>query len=192
VAGALVAAGLGLAAETRAAKTITVPLDCRNGPSGQVIQLTVTVPPTATEGSTFAVRFDGMDTGKISHLGLRYIHDMTTELLIPDGTSLVEGSLRIVPNTGTANVRARARVSRQGAVIRLVLPAHIEQGQRYTPPSFEFVLRVTATASRKLVQRFSRWEVTANAIILGDLRMTCDAKPRPYPVASTTVKPAQP
>jgi hypothetical protein len=192
VAGALVAAGLGLAAETQAARTITVPLDCRNGPSGQVIRLSLTVPPTATEGSSFAVRIDGVDTGEISHIGLRYIHDMTTEMLIPDGTSLVEGSLRIVPNTGTANVRARARVTQQGAVIRLVLPAHIEAGQRYTPPSFEFALRVTAAAPRKIVQRFSRWEVTAKAIIIGDVRMTCNANPRPYPVASTTVKPAQP
>jgi hypothetical protein len=192
VAGALVAAGLGLAAETWAAKTITVPLECRSGPSGQVIHLSVTVPPTATEGTTFAVRIDGVDTGEISHVGLRYIHDMTTELLIPDGASLVEGSLRIVPSTGSANVRARARVSQQGAAIRLVLPAHIEQGQRYTPPSFEFVLRVTATAPRKVVQRFSRWEVTANAIILGDLRMTCDAKPRPFPLATTTIKPVEP
>lgn len=190
--GALVAAGLAFAAETRAAKTVTVPLICHNGPSGQVIRLSVTVPPTATEGSSFAVRIDGVDTGEISHVGLRYIHDMTTEMLIPDGTSLVEGSLRIVPGTGTANVRARARVTRQGAVIRLVLPAHVEQGQRYTPPSFEFLLRVTAPAPRKIIQRFSRWEVTANAIILGDLRMTCDGNPRPYPVASTTIKPVPP
>ena len=192
MAGALVAAGLGFAADTRAAKTITVPLTCHQGPSGQGIRLAVTVPPTATEGSSFAVRFDGVDTGKISHLGLRYIHDMTTEMLIPDGTSLVEGSLRIVPGTGTANVRKGARVTRQGSVIRLVLPAHVEAGQSYTPPSFEFTLRVTAPAERKIVHRFSRWEVTANAILLGDIRMTCDANPRPYPVARTTIKPAPP
>jgi hypothetical protein len=192
LAGALAAAGLAFVAETQAAKTITVPLICHQGPSGQVIRLSVNVPPTATAGSSFAVRIDGVDTGKISHVGLRYIHDMTTEMLIPDGTSLVQGSLRIVPETGTANVRGSARVTRQGSVIRLLLPAHIEAGQSYTPPSFEFVLKVTAAAQRKLVHRFSRWEVTANAILLGDLRMTCDANPRPYPLASTTVKPAPP
>jgi hypothetical protein len=192
VAGALVAVGLAFAPATRAAKTITIPLICHSGPSGQVIRLSVTVPPTATEGSSFGVRIDGVDTGKISHVGLRYIHDMTTELLIPDGTSLVDGSLRIVPETGTANVRRGARVARQRSVIRLVLPAHIEAGQSYTPPSFEFVLKVTAAAERKIVHRFSRWEVTANAILLGDLRMTCDANPRPYPVAITTIKPALP
>jgi hypothetical protein len=191
-AGALVVAALGFAADTRAAKTITIPLNCQRGPSGQVIRLSVTVPPAATEGSSFAVRFDGVDTGKISHVGLRYIHDMTTEMLIPDGTNLVERSLRIIPGTGSPNVRAGARVTRQGAIIRLVLPAHVEAGERYTPPSFEFLLEVTAAARRKIVHRFSRWEVTANAIILGDLRMTCDANPRPYPVASTTVKPAPP
>jgi len=192
VVGALAAAGLAFAPDTQAAKTITIPLICHRGPSGQVIRLSVTVPPTATEGASFAVRIDGVDTGKISHLGLRYIHDMTTEMLVPDGTSLAEDSLRIVPGTGTANVRKGARVTRQGSVIRLVLPAHVEAGQSYTPPSFEFTLRVTAPAERKIVHRFSRWEVTANAILLGDIRMTCDANPRPYPVARTTIKPAPP
>jgi hypothetical protein len=191
-AGALVTIGIGWTAETWAAKGVTVPLECHNGPSGQVIRLLVTVPPTAAEGSDFAVRFDGVDTGKISHVGLRYIHGMTTELLIPEGASLVDGSLRIVPGTGTTNVRGGARISRQGNTIRLVLPAHVEAGERYTPPSFEFRLRVTAGAERKLWQRFSRWEVTAKAIIIGDVHMTCDAKPRPYPVAATTVKPAEP
>ena len=125
MAGALVAAGLGLAAETQAAKTITVPLDCRNGPSGQVIRLSLTVPPTATEGSSFAVRIDGVDTGKISHIGLRYIHDMTTQVLLPNGAGYVDGSARIVPDTGTPNVRPGASVSRQGNAIRLVLPARV-------------------------------------------------------------------
>lgn len=177
-----------------AATAVSVPLSCDQGPSGQHADLLVTVPSSVPEGGTFTVRIDGRNSGKISHMGLRYIHDMTTEVLLPSGAGYVDGSARIVPKTGSPNVRPGASVTRQGNAITLVLPAHVEDGSDYTPPSFEFELRATAAAGAKIVQRFSQYRVTAKAIIVGDVHTVCDSVPKPYAIGSTTVtsSPAQP
>src|SRR6185436_14896803 len=91
-----------LALRTTATGTATrarVPLVCSRGPSGQHYQTVVTLPSAAAEGATYAVRIEGVNSGTISHTGLNYIHDMATDYALPPGTSYVEGSLRVVPNT---------------------------------------------------------------------------------------------
>lgn len=185
----LVTAVLTWATAPGAAKAVNVPLTCSRGPSGQHHDMLIAVPQSVPEGSTFSVRIDGTDSGPISHTGLNYIHDMETELLVPSGTTYVEGSARIVPGTGSENVRADARVVRRGNTITHVLPGHVENGSSYTPPSFEFQLKVTASAGTKIVQKFSQYRVKANAFIIGDVHTTCDPTPKPYGVASTTVTP---
>ena len=170
-----------------AGTAVRIPLTCSRGPSGQTCELIMSVPQTAAEGSTISVRVDGIDSGKISHTGLNYIHDMTTELLVPSGTMYVAGSGKIIPGTGTQNVRPGARVAHQGAAIVMTLPAHVEDGSSYTPPSFEFQVKVTAAAGAKIPQRFSQYRVTANAIIVGDVHTVCDPTPKPYTVGTTTV-----
>jgi hypothetical protein len=185
------ALGLLMYSTTPSAGTaVTVPLSCSKGPSGQTANLSITVPRSVAEGATFTVRIDGKDSGKISHTGLKYIHSMTTELVIPAGTTLV--SARVVPDTGTANVRPGAKVVTAGSTLALVLPARVEDGSSYTPPSFEFQLKVTATAGTAVVQKFSQYRVTANAIIIGDVRTVCDPTPKPYSIATTTVTTASP
>jgi hypothetical protein len=176
--------------EGSAASSIGIPLNCSKGPSDQKHKVVVTVPATAAAGSTYRVRIDGVNSGKISHTGLNYIFDMWSEWLVPSGTQYVEGSARIVPNTGSANVRAKARIVHKNGVINLVLPAHVDNGSNYTPPSFEFSLKVTAAPGANITQAFKRYRVTANAFLIGDVNTTCDPKPAPFRVARTRVEPA--
>lgn len=177
-----------------AATAVVVPLTCTRGPSAQRAELFVTLPTSVDQGGTFTARFDGKNSGPISHTGLNYIHEMTTELLLPSGATYVDGSAHIIANTGTANVRPGATVTKQGNTITLLLPAHVEDGANYTPPSFEFQLKATAAVGAKIVQRFSQYRVTANAIIVGNVHTICDPTPKPYAIGSTTVlaPPAQP
>jgi hypothetical protein len=175
-----------------AATSVRIPLNCSRGPSGQHCDLIVTVPQSAAEGSTISVRVDGTDSGKVSHTGLNYIHDMTTELLVPSGTMYVTGSGKIIPGTGTENVRPGATVAHRGAAIVMTLPAHVEDGASYTPPSFEYQLKVTASAGATIVHKFSQYRVTANAFIIGDVHTTCDPTPKPYAVGRTSVTAADP
>lgn len=171
-----------------AATAVSVPLSCDRGPSGQHADMIVDVPATVDAGQVFTVRIDGRGSGIISHTGLRYIHDMTTSVLVPEGTAYVSGSARIVPNTGTANVRPGARVTKQGGVVSMVLPAQVPDGGSYTPPSFEFQLQVAAPPGARIEQRFWQYRVTAKAIIIGDVLTVCDPTPKPYSIGSTTVK----
>jgi len=187
-------AGLLWSTSLDAGSAVIVPLVCDHGGSGQHADLVVTVPAAAEEGSTFTVRVDGQDSGKISHTGLRYIHDMTTRLLLPNGASYVDGSARIIPGTGTPNVREGASVRRQGNALILSLPGRVEDGSSFTPPSFEFQVKVTAAAGSKVLQRFAQYTVTAKAVLIGDVLTTCEPTPKPYTIGVTTVTapPAQP
>jgi hypothetical protein len=192
---ALVSAGLlgvigTVAAIAVAAPPSTIPLVCTKGPSDQKHQVAVTAPASAAQGSTFHVRIDGMNSGKISHVGLNYIFDMGYEWVIPRGTQLVAQSARIVPGTGSENVRKGARVAHKGSVVSVILPARVENGSNYTPPSFEFDLKVTAPAGETIAQAFKGYRVTANAFLVGDVYTTCDPKPKPFPVATTKVEAA--
>ncbi len=175
--------------EGSAANQVGIPLNCSKGPSDQKHKVLVTVPPSAVPGSVYKVRIDGVNSGEISHIGLNYIFDMWSEWLVPKGTQYVEGSARIIPDTGSPNVRPKARVVHQNGVINLVLPAHVDNGSSYTPPSFEFSLKVTGAPGSSIAQAFQRYRVTANAFLMGDVYTTCDPKPKPFPVATTKVTP---
>lgn len=176
------------AAETSVAATsVRAPLVCSRGPSGQHFDVSVTLPRTAPEGSVYGVRIDGVSSGIISHTGLNYIHDMSTDYALPSGTTYVAGSARIVPNTGTANVVAGARVWHDAGRILVTLPGRVESGSSYTPPSIEFQVKVTARAKTSLALQFLQYRVTANAFLVGDLRTTCDPSPKPYSLATTLV-----
>ncbi|HMJ10381.1 MAG TPA: hypothetical protein VK524_03190 [Polyangiaceae bacterium] len=167
-----------------------IPIECTKGPSDQRHKVLVSVPATVTEGTAFKVRVDGVNSGKISHTGLNYIFDMGYEWAVPKGAELVEGSLKIVPGTGTENVRKGARISHKAGVIHVLLPARVESGGNYTQPSFEFELKATAAAGATISQVFRRYKVTANAFIVGDVKTTCDPRPKPYFLAGTKVQPA--
>jgi hypothetical protein len=173
-----------------AASRIGIPLHCSHGPSGQQQEVTVDVPAGAVEGATYKVRVDGANSGKISHTGLHYIFDMSYEWPVPAGARFVEGSARIVPNTGTENVRPGARVTHASGIITMMLPARVDDGANYTPPAFEFELLVTAPAGSTITQTFSRYGVTANAFLVGNVKTVCEPVPKPFPVAATRVEPA--
>lgn len=170
-----------------ATTTVKVPIECSRGPSGQTFRATVTMPDQVTQGAQFAVRIDGASSGTISHTGLNYIHDMTVEYLVPAGTTYVAGSLRVVPNTGSANVAGSARVAKVGNVLRLTLPGHVENDSSYTPPSIELKLEATASAGSKVNLQFHQYRVSANAIFVGDVDTTCNPKPQPYTLATATI-----
>jgi len=115
---------------------------------------------------------------------------MVTDYWLPTGTTYVTDSLRIVPETGTPNARAGARAWQDGMGIHVELPARIDNGTGYTPPSVEFDLKIDAPAGTVLALRFAHYEVTANVVVLGDLHSACDPKPKPYTIGETVVLPA--
>jgi len=142
----------------------------------------------AKAGSTYTLRIDGTDSGAISHTGLNYIFDIVDEWPIPAGARYVEGSARVVPRTGSANVRPGARVERTARGVALVLPAHVDNGSSYTPPSFELDFQATAAPGASITQTFARFSLKANAFLVGNVSTTCEATPQPYPVAVTRVE----
>jgi hypothetical protein len=173
--------------DASAGTKVTGPLDCTRGPSGQMFHVIVTMPSQVEEGARFAVRVDGVGSGTISHTGLRYIHDMTSDYLIPSGTVLVPGSLKIVPKTGSANVAGSASIAKVGNVIRLTLPGHVENDSSYTSPSFELELEPKSAVGSKVVFQFSSYHVMAKAFIVGDVETTCTPKPQPFTLATATI-----
>ncbi len=187
---AILAASVATTTTVAAAVSVRAPLVCSRGPSAQQFDVLLTFPRTAPEASTYSIRIDGVDSGKISHTGLNFIHDMSTDYVLPSGATYVAGSARIVPKTGTANVAAGARVWHEAGKIRVVLPGRVESGSSYTPPSIEFRLAVTAPVGTSLVLKLLEYRVTANAFLVGDLLTTCDPTPKPYTLATTFVTPA--
>jgi len=167
----------------------SVPVVCDRGPSNQRFDLAVTVPATVRQGASFTVRLDGTPSGRVSHFGLKDIHDMVSEYKIPAGSTYVEGSARIIPDTGTSNVRPGARVWHQGGVIRLLLAAHVENDSSFTPPSVEFELSTTAAAGSSIGVDFLHYRVTANAAVVGDVHVSCEPTPGPYRIGTSKVVP---
>ena len=187
LAGALVAASVSTATALPAGTVVRAPMTCSRGPGGASFAATLGLPASVAQGARFAVRIDALPSGEISHFGLNYIHDMTTDFLVARGATYVAGSARIVPGTGTANVAGSARVSQKDGVIRLVLPGRVASGSSYTPPSIEFQLEASAAAGTALPLSFLEYRVTANAIVVGDLETICAPTPRPYPIGTTLV-----
>jgi hypothetical protein len=173
--------------------TVKAPLVCTNGPSGQTFRAVVTVPASQATGTRLTVRIDSFPSGKVSHFGLNYIYDMGTDYHLPAGTKYVEGSARVVPGSGSANIRRGARVWHDANRIHLLLPARVENGGSYTPPSVEFQLEVTARAGTELLLKFGRSRVSANVMLLGNVHTTCVPEPAPYTIGRTrAVLPAAP
>jgi len=166
----------------------TVPLTCTRGPDGQSYRHIVTMPASQPIGTTFTVRIDGVNIGPISHFGLRYIHNMTADYTIPAGTTYVEGSARIVPGTGTENVRPNARVTHDGNGVHMLLPARVDNGGSYTAPSIEFQVRAVGPAGSVAALGFAGTGVDASATIIGDVHTACTPNPKPYTIGSTTIE----
>ena len=184
-----------VASKTSAAggNTVKAPLVCTRGPSGKPFHAVVTVPASQATGTRFTVRIDSFPSGKVSHFGLNYIYDMATDYHLPAGTRYVEGSARVVPGTGSANTRSGARVWHDASGIHLLLPARVENGGSFTPPSVEFELEVTARAGTELLLKFGRSRVSANVMLLGNLHTTCVPDPAPYTIGRTrALPPAKP
>ena len=174
-------------AATPVSKPATAPLVCSRGARDGQFRSMITMPRSAATGATFTVRIDSQSSGKVSHGGLEYLHDMTTDYLIPEGTAYVDGTAHIVAKTGTANVQPGARVWQEGGTIHYVLPAHVTNNSSYTPPSIQFELKVDASHGSKLALKLAHYEVKAHAIIVGDVTTTCDPSPKPYTIAMVSV-----
>jgi hypothetical protein len=171
-------------------RRVAIPLACSRGPSGQAHEVTISAPAHVLEGTRYQVRIEGVDSGKIEHPGLRYISDMRSDWPVPPGTAYVEGTARVVPGTGSDNVRAGARAVHERNAISLVLPSRVANGSSYTPPAFEFDLVVTSPGGASITQQLAGYSVSASVILLGDLRTTCEPVTRHFPVAVTQVESA--
>ncbi len=161
-----------------------VPLTCNHGSDVEYVGR-IKMPVTAKSGATIVVRIDGVASGKISHTGLNYIHDMVTDFVFSPTAKYVEGSARIVALTGTRNTRSSARVSVEGNGVRLSLPARVKNGRGYTAPSVVFELQV---ADGDVQVQLAHYALKANAIIVGDVQTDCEPDPKPFLLATTTIK----
>ena len=170
-----------------AAVRVEAPLSCNKGPDSQRFEVMITAPPTVNPGATISVRIDGLGSGEISQVGLDHLHHASSDYLIPVGSTYVEGSARLVPDTGTANVRAGALVAHRRGVVTLTLPGHVANHSSYTPPSIEFKALVTAVAGETLSVGFSQFRIVANAFLIGDVKVVCDPKPKPFSLATVKV-----
>jgi hypothetical protein len=170
-------------------RAVEAPLVCSRGPKRQSFRAAVTLPAAQSIGSRFTVRIDSFPSGKISHVGLKYIYDMTADYALPAGAKYVKGSARIVPGTGTPNVRAGARVWHDASGIHLLLPARVKNGSGYTPPSLEFQLEVDAAAGTELAIQLRRCRVSAKVFLLGNVGTTCVPEPAPYTIGTTRALP---
>jgi hypothetical protein len=169
------------------AKKVALSMSCDHGPGEQKFQADVSGPESVVVGGTFTVHLDGVPSDEVTGFGLNHIRDMTTDYVLPAGGSYVEGSARVVPDTGTPNVRGGATLTVEGKRLRLVLPARIADGEFYTPPSVEVTLRADSAAGTTLALGFSRFRLTVNAVVVGDMRVTCEPKPRPFALPGTKV-----
>jgi len=156
---------------------VSVPLVCSGGPNF-TYRAVVSMPTSAASGSTITVRIDSGFSEKLSHGGLNFMHHVVTDYVIPQGASYVDGSARVVAGTGTSNARVGARAWHDARGIHMALPARIDNGTEYSPPTLEFSLRVDGPPGTRLPLRFGHYEVTANVFLLGDLHMACDATPK--------------
>lgn len=164
------------------------PLECTRGPADQKFDVIVRVPASAPAGTRFTIRVDGVSSGTISHVGLKYIHHMATDFSIPPEMKYVPGSLRIIPGTGTPNVRPGARVWHDAPNVRMLLPGHVESGSAYTAPSFELELEATGDAGEVVAFELDQFRLKAHVFLVGDLETICNPKPRPYALAEIDVR----
>lgn len=188
--GALAAAALALiaavAADGAAAERV-VPLTCTRGPDGQSYRTVVTMPASQPIGSTFAIRIAASHVGPVSHFGLNYVSNMAAHFTVPPGTRYLAGSARLVPGTGSANVRASARVTHDARGIHIRLPAHVDNGGSYTPPAIEFRVEAIGPAGTVATLGLIGTGVDASAAIVGNVHTGCTPNPRPYPLGATRI-----
>jgi hypothetical protein len=170
-----------------AADRVGAPMLCNKGPSGQLFVVRVTAPTSVEVGSTYTVRIDGVSSGKISHVGLNHLHDMTVEYALPSGASYVEGSAKLVPGTGTANVLASARVWYQNGILTMNLPDKVENGESYTPPSIQLKLKATGSPGSAAALGFNQYHLKANAVVVGDVAISCTPPQKPYTIEATQI-----
>ena len=170
-----------------AAERTTTPLVCSTGPSGQRFDVGVKMPASVAAGALYTVRIDGVSSGKISHFGLNYLHDMTVEYVLPAGASYVEGSAQLVPGTGTANVLAGARLTHRGGVVTMALPARVAEGTSYTPPSIQLQLRAVGAPGSSAPLSLRRFRLTANAFLVGEVGVACEPAVRPGEIGRTVI-----
>jgi len=161
-------------------------LVCTKGPAGQRFHVQVTMPAHVEAGAIYTVRIDGVGSGTVTHFGLNYIHDMTVDYALPAG-AFVPGSAQLVAGTGTANVVEGASLSYGADVLEVVLPGKVKDGSSYTPPSLQFQLRATGAPGSPAVLSFRDFTLKANAIVVGDVDVSCASTPSPYPIGTTLI-----
>jgi hypothetical protein len=180
-------AGSAVVGRSADAGATSVPLVCSKGPSGQRYQLRLTAPTSTAAGSTYTVRIDDVGPGNVSETGLNYLHDQAVDYVLPAGAALVDGSAHLVAGTGTDNVRAGARVVARGSTITLLMPGRVENHSTFTMPSIEFELKATGAAGSNSTVAFSQYRIVANAIVIGDVSVSCDPAPKPYTVGRVAI-----
>jgi hypothetical protein len=177
---------LAMTAGPASADHTSATLACTRG-GEQRFNVALTLPARADAGSVYTVRIDGTSSGKISHFGLNYLHDMTVDYVLPPGTSYVEGSAQLVPGTGTANVLPSARLSHRAGVVTLALPGRVAEGTDYTPPSISLQLRAVGAPGSSAPIALRRFRLTANAFLVGEVSVSCEPAVKPAVLGTTLI-----
>jgi hypothetical protein len=164
----------------------TLPLLCSKGPSGQRFKFELTMPSRAEGGSTYEVRIVGVSSGTVSHFGLNYLHAMTVEYVLPVG-AYIEGSAHFVADTGTTNVLPGRRLAYRDGVLTMILLGKVENGTEYTPPTVSFQLKAVGAPGDWAWVAFRQYRLMANAVIVGDVAVSCDPTLKPYGIGTTLI-----
>lgn len=170
--------------ETQEAK---LKLHCSHG-EDQLLVAKVTMPTSHHANKPFVVRIESMPSGKITHMGLHYIFNMATDYVLPPDLKYVAGSAKFVPGTGSANVRADAKIWHDHAGIHTMLPTRIEAGDGYTPPTVEFKVRIHGMPENPLGVELAHYSVSANVSVVGDMDTHCEPIQKPGVLATVTAE----
>ncbi len=111
---------------------------------------------------------------------------MAVEYTLPPG-AYVDGSAALVPGTGTPNVLVNPMLWYRKGVLTLLLPDRVENGTDYTPPSIQLSLRAVGAPGSAAVVGLRRFDLTANAFVVGDVAVNCEPAPSPYPIGTTAI-----
>ena len=88
---------------------VRTPTAGSRGSEARAFSARVTLPAAQSAGSPFTVRIDSNSSGTISHFGRYHLYGVRTDYTLSSDVRVVSNSVRIVPGTGTANVRVGAR-----------------------------------------------------------------------------------
>lgn len=176
-------AGLALVASSdgpAGAAVVNQGLNCGIG-GNQTATLNASAPATVEQGKTFTVTLASNGPATASGASLS---NLTNSYQAPAGTTVVPGSAKLLPGTGSSNMgTVTATIS--GNVIQARATGPIPNGATFTAPTLEFQLTATGAAGSVLNVRFR--QNAAYTLTAAGFNVSCNASTPLTNLTSTTI-----